>query len=109
MNHELAKELKDAGFPQKQHEISDRDTGAWPKDIAPYKWPYNPTLEELIEACGGDFKKQAFDLLRQYSQTGEWMAFGIKYVDGEVHSYGGDLFSTPTEAVARLWLALNKK
>lgn len=61
---------------------------------------YFPTLDELIEACGWN--------LWNLDQTdeGEWCARGRskKPMSGLVEFY-----STPTEAVARLWLALNTK
>ncbi len=84
MNYELAKKLKDAGFPgiiiQQEH-------------IESY-----PTLTELIEACGlknmllmksGNLH-QAFD---------DDNTFCMNQGEG----------STPEEAVANLWLALNSK
>jgi hypothetical protein len=61
---------------------------------------YAPTLEELIEACGNGF----FELVRStnYTSNKQWQAYAE--VDGDV-CFG----STPAEAVARLWLALNRK
>jgi len=98
MNYELAEQLKEAGFPQKEHELSTRDTGDdWPRDVPPYKWPYNPILEEILEACGS-----AFERLEQHA--GQWNAFGY----GEKHMEEGQ-GSTAAEAAARLWLALNGK
>ena len=54
MNYELAKELKDAGFPQDYsqgvlaHFVFEAD------DITSDS-AYEPTLSELIEACGDRF------------------------------------------------------
>lgn len=97
ITYELAKELKDAGFPQPEghkdyrglflnsdNEIDSR----WESDAV-----YVPTLEELIEACG-DFK---FTLV--HAQDG-W------YAETRGTSSTG---TTSADAVARLWLALNKK
>lgn len=56
-----------------------------------------PTLEELIEACGDDFVR-----LRKSGSL--WEAWGYFLKNGhDIHAL------TPTEAVARLWLALNTK
>jgi len=84
MTHELAKELKDAGFPQRE--------GRGVK---------HPTLSELIEACGDKF----YGLHRMVN--GEWLAFMYDIEDStrQVETIG----SMPEEAVAHLWLALNKK
>lgn len=104
MNYELAKQLKDAGFPQKgsgicqkheqvysMHLISDPDYH-YCDDFA-----YIPTLEELIEACleGG----KCIQLNMDAKGCGAWMGnnhFKEHYEEG----------STPTEAVAKLWLSL---
>ena len=103
MEYQLAKELKESGFPQKEFKFHNGYEGQWPSDVQPAKWPYNPTLEELIEACG----YKLIGLLRHDDESG-WTAL----------KHGDDLFlpktplaiaPTPTEAVARLWLALNKK
>lgn len=53
MNYELAKQLKDAGFPEFY-----QATGVTPA-MRGKKWDglYEPTLSELIEACGSGFWK----------------------------------------------------
>lgn len=104
MNYELAKELKEAGFPQKQPYYYDpkkyTDEEAVRaildgKDIADV---YIPTLEELIEACG----ENLYSLYRHHN---EWQAHSNSdQWDTEIENG-----KTPTEAVANLWLALNKK
>lgn len=123
MNYELAKELKDAGFPQEGKGTYWPDNPDGEGDTA-----YAPTLEELIEAVMSDFTARntwqnmghlhffelapninTQGLIDDIGKTSEWRA---------THSYGADLDniewsenkfgSTPTEAVARLWLALNK-
>ena len=82
MNYELAKELKDAGFPFD-----------WPPDAIVDS--VVPTLSELIEACGDGF----YDLSREGEQ--DWIA-GNQEIDACVgHS--------SEEAVARLWLALTSR
>lgn len=62
--YESAKQLKDAGFPQKgsfaYSEEYDVDTQPFyvggPHLIPQGNWVYAPTLSELIEACGDDFE-----------------------------------------------------
>lgn len=56
-------------------------------------------LGQLIEACGSKFA------LDGAWGDGEWHAY--KGIEEEPEAYGEG--STPEEAVARLWLALNKK
>jgi hypothetical protein len=96
MNYELAKELKDAGFPQVGE--SKQYLPAFTSEV------YIPTLSELVEACGD----QGFQLEKGRSgwggSEGNWNA--SKAVDGKLVISSG---STTEEAVARLWLALNKK
>ncbi len=105
MKYGLALELKDEGFPQEIKEGSFYWTGMMKR---PFCWggegedkPYgeyvlHPTLEELIEACG-----DKFDSLNVVRQDGQILWFATFEPTG----YDG---LTPTEAVARLWLALNK-
>lgn len=92
MTYELAKELKDAGFPQTGkgnfYGGDGSALGGTTIDVV-----YKPTLSELIEACV-DFQSL------------------IKRSSIEFEARGSDdrcLGLTPEEAVARLWLALNKK
>lgn len=135
MNYELAKQLKDAGFPQ---EFSDEyrvdichefyctepdfpgQVPLWitskeyrTRDLSaktPILWEIlckKPTLSELIEACG-----ESFQDLEQVKERDDykWEA-SADYTccdeHGEGRKYEGG--STPEEAVARLWLELNKK
>jgi hypothetical protein len=112
MNYDLAKELKAAGFPNikdLQHregrEFIPSD-GSVPVyslgDAANVDNWFVPTLEELIGACGERF--QDLCLLGEGGQF-QWYCSITKGSDGEyVRYYGG----TPTEAVSRLWLALDK-
>lgn len=92
--YELAKELKDAGFPQKikGNHITPSD------EIIGYEQSftaYLPSLSELIGACGNE----NFSL---NEVNGKWICKG-----GE--KYTAVVGNTPEEAVAKLWLALNKK
>jgi hypothetical protein len=106
MLQELAKELKSARFPNIQDvqhrqgrefltpdgRVSVYSLG----EAAPTESWFLPTLSELIAACGDKFFSLIFD-------CGKWRCTASGY---EGHD---DLYSTPSEAVARLWLALNKK
>jgi hypothetical protein len=105
MNYETAKQLKDAGFPQagsgrwfiEGYKIAQVRVSAFPepKGIKAYE----PTLEELIEACG-----RPFWLESNVGFEGDvWLA-GKNIGPGEKYGKG----ATPTEAVALLWLNLNK-
>lgn len=94
MNYELAKELKDAGFPQNvkgQYQWTNKDP----------ERPVVPTLDELIEACGENFV--GLDRIDDASYTDGRKMFWAVGVD---HQRGG---VTPIEAMAYLWIALNKK
>ena len=93
MDGELAKELKEAGFPQTTHYnargIADYlETGANGRTHI----VSIPTLEELIEACGADFRSV---------ERASYVPFLAR--DRQIVQATGE---TPIEAVARLWLAL---
>lgn len=99
IKYELAKKLKDAGFPQKSYFVYGPNNGtlyAW--HLAPLGPNTSaPTLPELIEACGSGFSK-----LERYRDN--WVA-----VCGMYETYENAAGTTPEEAVANLWLALNAK
>lgn len=111
MDYQLAKELKEAGFPQKFK------CGSWYYSHDGEVMGYitrvlgnmddvheddgdivKPTLSELIDACGDEFIA--------LSKLGDlwWCA-----TDGSPVRMMGIKGQTPEEAVARLWLALNQK
>ena len=119
MTYQLAKELKDAGYPQRTK--SNRY-------VCPHTFPREdrvnfldcscdkegkiaalPTLEELIEAC----EDRLIAIQKSYNEEeitkGKWCAVEMweAYYPPEVKegSYG----DSPSEAVARLWLELRKK
>jgi hypothetical protein len=99
MDYELAKQLKDAGFPQKEPNAFVGIVNASQGDE--HGRAYFPTLEELLEACGDRelvLSKRIVEADKEY----EWRAV-VPYPNPV--GFG----STPTEAVARLWLALNTK
>ena len=113
MNYELAKQLKDAGFPQNESrffegfnvERSDKSVSI-------------PTLSELIDAFQSRYKyidglinNAQFVLRKTFS--GNEKAY-IAYLDGEWEGYDIEskyrfISTHAEEATANLWLALNKK
>ena len=96
MNYELAKELKDKGFPQ--HSLVThigQEIGMSEPDGSEYV--RTPTLFELIEACGDGIFSLEF-----YPKTKDCIAHP-RYRSTGVNG------TTPEEAVARLWLTLNSK
>ena len=94
MDNELAKELKQAGFPQSIH-YNERGVADYLETDANGKTHIVsvPTLEELIEACG-----VAFHSVERVSYA-PFLARGRQIMQATGQ--------TPTEAVARLWLALH--
>lgn len=112
ISYELAKKLKDAGFPQwnyqKKGDVFCRGTD---------KECYIPTLSELLEACGKGFYA-LYSPVDLYTPPGEafglmaWVAVspGSEYLPGKVIDFGhkAGAASTPEEAVANLWLALQE-
>lgn len=95
MNYELAKELKDAGFPFKNYGTGFDSKG---------NLESRPIVElsELIEACG----EFGFESLIS-SFGGEWKKYFIAKSAPKTGSKQGT-GKTPEEAVAKLWLELNK-
>lgn len=101
MNYELAKELKDAGFPQSEGRplilpgnvllsvVGDEHNNI--ESVTHEDGAYLPTLSELIESCG--------DVVLYANVNIPTLA----YCDEKVGEG-----STPEEAVARLWLSLKK-
>jgi hypothetical protein len=118
LSYELAKELKDAGFECVQHtshregslcgrpEAVHDKCNDWECHLEYLEYP-DPTLSELIEAF--DFCES---FLLKKKDTGYKVQEGEKWC--ATYSHSGELNdwvhgSSPEEAVARLWLALNKK
>lgn len=104
MKYELAKKLKDAGFPQKfifpdDLELKARVAMARDEDIVTY-----PNLSELIEACG-----DGFEYLNRV-HGGGWVAGTHDTpIEGTLGVSNFENGTTPEEAVANLWLALHSK
>lgn len=101
MNYELVKRLKDAGYP-----LKEKDHGGTPYQWVEYKLP---TLSELIEACGSKFHELhhcTHGWFEGEKNTWRWTAYPHtrNQADFNALQFTG---STPEEAVAKLWLALN--
>lgn len=120
MNYELVKKLKEAGWPQKlvsgssdvyHLNHSDKDLNkiytVTEGNIINTEYLKVPLLSELVEACGEDFDaifsgKQRKEDGYPKSKDMEWRADATNRTG---FSCSG---STPEEAIANLWLALNK-
>jgi hypothetical protein len=113
MNLELAQELKEAGYPQEENlfywttqpqgntsVIYGMPTERELRRHKGTKFYAAPMLSDLIAACGN-----GFEALSKRSEV-QWLA--ISKVELPDKSQGR-LGSSPEEAVARLWLALNQK
>lgn len=96
IDYELAKKLKEAGFPQKLH---DKEICCTQEGIGCHCEPYKPTLSELIEACGDGFQS-----VKHFA--GRWF---IYMPNEQMTEFKERQFPTLMEAVANLWLALNNK
>ena len=95
MNYKLTKQLKDARWPQQETTKVSR----WmTESVMSTKEVFVPTLSELIEACGD--KLGSID---HFPASKLWRAYADNYKDNQADG------KTPEIAVAKLWLALNKK
>jgi hypothetical protein len=103
MDYFLAKELKDAGFPQNG---KNYETHTDINDSALVERIVNPTLSELIAACPTRMGAATF-VLGAANEGQAWVAcyfdFGTNR-GAELNETG----KTPDEAVARLWLTLHR-
>jgi hypothetical protein len=101
MTYKLAKQLRNAGFPQTKSDGTPKN-GHY---IVEGKEPcFDPTLSDLIEACGDDFYSLVYALdddWRCYSEAPMGEKFGLKLTTSDGR--------TPEEAVAELWIALHQK
>lgn len=120
MNYKLALELKNAGFPQNHKWVTEKTTHctkcASNKTLSNYE-ACRPTLLEIIEACGDKIvihSRKSYDINEEYYRPSDvnWVVYkqGLPFDDGSgigktIHTES----STLEEAVARLYLALNKK
>lgn len=106
MNYQLAKELKDAGFPQTGAETMNHELDVFLESDGSLCRAWNrlekgarvPHLEELIEACGN-----VISLM-----VGKDKTVALNETNPMESTSRGE-GATPTEAVARLWLSLHTK
>ena len=92
ISYQLARDLKDAGFPQSELARAQQQAG--------YDYVSLPALATLIEACGENFgalgrEPDCWVACEYVSERGEW-----------TNAHQGE---TPEDAVARLWLSLNQR
>lgn len=99
MNYELAKKLKDAGFPQLTKEKSPINHMECYERGQDGVIVFTPDLSELIEACGNRFDSLEKD-------RSEWIASWEDNQDFSTTHTG--IGTSPEIAVANLWLELNK-
>jgi len=97
MNSELVKQLKNAGFPGLEL-LPENDF----LDYVGYEHLFD--LSHLIAECGDEFSQ--LRLLNE--NAGKWFAQSKFYPDRKPYCFGR-YGLTPEEAVARLYLVLNKK
>ena len=107
MNYDLAKELKEAGFPgitmpDREECLIDGEPG-YHTPLAIY-----PTLSELIEACQ-KFGIEGFSRAIKITISGQTSWWSMVTTLEDENLIPVQSASTPEEAVARLWLALNPK
>ncbi len=113
MNYELAKQLKDAGFPFKlkcglcKHGIYGAPTLRESCDCDREDTVPIPTLSELIEAC-----EECLSHIKRLPVEGKEYWWAVSHCGHPEHEPGGNNIeeqgSTPEEAVAKLWLELMK-
>lgn len=123
IDYNLAKRLRDAGFPQPESIAENCDdkyvcckhAGYFDSEGNRDDTPYLPDLSELIEACPKEIDGAVFDLCwlpKSDTEEGEWVAWyeapnremrelGVKTWEG--------LGPIPEIAVSELFLALKKK
>ena len=105
MNYELAKKLKEAGFPIAPTIIANTHfKGSSIPQLFVDANKRFPTLEELIKECEKGTCGWGFTSLSWEGRRSNYIAEGRALNDDRVEGLG----LTPEEAVANLYLALNK-
>lgn len=106
ISYELAKKLRDHGFPQKGNPICicGNSFNSFPdcKHIGD-DYVVVPTLSELVEEC----VKYLFSQFSLEQHSNDWRA-GV-YRSNRQYAKQFSSGKTPQEAVANLWLLLNQK
>ena len=76
---------------------------------AEIKYGNLPTLSELIEACGRDFDRIELNKDYVHPEYDKWTCDGLVRIKPNHQTTLRFEGKTPEEAVAKLWLELNKK
>ncbi len=119
IDYNLAKQLKDAGFPSEYKNYECKECGKPCEDSevgTPCSCGWNgkvpidivfraPTLEELIEACGETYK--GYEFMLSYS-IDQWFCNYFNDNFKKISNFPNGIGKTPTEAVANLYLELHK-
>lgn len=101
IDYKLAKQLKDAGFPQIENPVTISPSGLRTTSTLDH---YVPTLSELIEACG-----TGFIYLSRHKNGGFHTNAGHHYTPDHPNYTPSPTGKTPEETLAKLWIRLNKK
>ena len=102
MKYSLAKQLKEAGFPQFYASFMlDYGDRKGQRIFYDNEWVYTPTLSELIEACGEDFG----ELQREKDEAGEVIWYATHRVMNDMTG-GYARGKAPSEAVAKLYIKI---
>lgn len=112
ISYELAKELKEAGFPQKvdwEDYSFDRDGYLFLQSITTEHLPDQdclcPNLSQLIQWCGEELEC-IYRTCNSDQSLLHWSAFAFSPLDKPIILGKGE---SPEEAVARLGIAIHKK
>jgi len=97
MEYKLAKQLKEAGFPQGDISSLPQERYWIKEEVC-----YIPTLSELIEACGDEFRALRLDSSMKTENNEQWACDRVEH--GVFETFIG---KTPEEAVAKLYIKLN--
>lgn len=119
ISYALAKELKEAGFPQNPNS-HDEFPNSWIDSeghTSSYRHTldgelmYVPTISELIEVCADRFKSliKNPEIVVGGQPKPKWEALSPSFKIGDSDASYFGFGDTAEEAVARLWLALDKK
>ncbi len=103
MKYELAKKMKDAGFPFNEWFLEEHSGQSSTLQWENKDWQF-PTLSELIEACGSDFHCLVHNTNAGIDCEGNFWSVGR---DSLVKNWVNG--ATPEETVANFWLEINKK
>ena len=97
MKYELVKKLRDAGFPYDWQDFDNHFPDLLVVNWDIYSKFYSPTLSEIIEACGENIKNIDF-----VHGMNLFIAYSMESLDKKGEGI------TTEEAIANLWLELNK-